>query len=186
MFLVHFLGEWHSGITSYILNPKVFGSNPTDPCQWPKVGLSAAKWLVKKAWSNFTFCFGFFIAVFVKQAKIHCSINRISRPISSHDHNSTDHAIAMDRHEKNLRGRGQAVVDIIQLQLLAMQIFLHTVNVAFLSLNASINNFGRFLAKLLSWISLEVSLWSVSLQFSQNKSRFRCFFSFLKNFFKDT
>ena len=30
LFLEHFFGEWHSGITSYIQNRKVFDSNPTD------------------------------------------------------------------------------------------------------------------------------------------------------------
>ena len=71
------------------------------PCQWPIVGLSAATWLIKKVWTNFTFCFVFFIAVFDKQANIHCSVNSISRPISSHDHNSTDQPIAMDRWYQN-------------------------------------------------------------------------------------
>ena len=71
------------------------------PCQWPIVGLSAATWLIKKVWTNFTFCFVFFIAVFDKQPNIHCSVNSISRPISSHDHNSTDQPIAMDRWYQN-------------------------------------------------------------------------------------
>ena len=71
------------------------------PCQWPIVGLSAATWLIKKVWINFKFWFVFLIAVFDKQANIHCSINSISRPISSHDHNSTDQPIAMDRWYQN-------------------------------------------------------------------------------------
>ena len=30
LFLVHFQGEWHSGIARYTRNRKVSGSNPTD------------------------------------------------------------------------------------------------------------------------------------------------------------
>ena len=87
------------------------------PCQWPKVGLSAAKWAIKNVWANFTFCFVFFIAALDKQANIHCSINSISRPISSHDYNSTDQAIAMGRSQSDFRkldkffsGKQQAAV----------------------------------------------------------------------------
>ena len=54
-----------------------------------------------------------------KQANIHCSINSISRPISSHDYNSTDQAIAMGRSQSDFRkldkffsGKQQAAVKI--------------------------------------------------------------------------
>ena len=50
--------------------------------------------------------FCFFIAIFDKQANIHFSINSISRPIISHDHNSTDQAIAMDRYQSDFRKLG--------------------------------------------------------------------------------
>ena len=50
--------------------------------------------------------FCFFIAIFDKQANIHFSINSIPRPILSHDHNSTDQAIAMDRYQSNFRKLG--------------------------------------------------------------------------------
>ena len=82
-FLVHFQGEWHSGITPYVQNWKVSGSNPIDalgaptdtwnsvviniewlrlpPCQWPQVGLSAGKWMTKKIWRNFKFYFVFLL-----------------------------------------------------------------------------------------------------------------------------
>ena len=69
--------------------------------QWPKVGLSVAIWLINKVWTNFIFCFvlfWFFCCRF-QQANIHCGINSISRPISTHDHNSTDQAIAMDKYQ---------------------------------------------------------------------------------------
>ena len=138
MFLVHFWGEWHSGITRYIQNRKVSGSNPLmrwvilweptllrcsrwtsgptwnnfvinikwmrlPPCQWAKVNLTAAKWPIKKVWAIFTFCFVFATAVFDKQANIHCSINSISRPISSHDIHLIVQAIAMDRCQSDFR-----------------------------------------------------------------------------------
>ena len=52
------------------------------------------------------FVFLGFFAVFDKEANIHFSINGISRPISSHDHNSTDQAIEMDRHHSDFRKLG--------------------------------------------------------------------------------
>ena len=68
------------------------------PCQWPKVELIAAKFLIKIVWTSFTFRFDFFIVISDKQENISCSIGSISRSISSHDHNSTDQATAMDRY----------------------------------------------------------------------------------------
>ena len=63
----------------------------------------------------------FFSDVVDKQANIHFSINSISRRISSHDHNSTDQAIAMDRYQSGFRkldsffsGKQQAAVKIDQ------------------------------------------------------------------------
>ena len=68
-----------------------------------------------------TLHFVFFSDVVDKQANIHYSINSISRPISSHDHNSTDQAIAMDRYQSGFRkldsffsGKQQAAVKIDQ------------------------------------------------------------------------
>ena len=85
--------------------------------QWPKVGLSAAKWLIKKAWTNRIFCFSFFFSIFCQQANIHSTIGCVSRPISSHDHNSNDQAITMDRYQSYFRnldnlfsGKQQAAV----------------------------------------------------------------------------
>ena len=49
--------------------------------------------------------FCFLIAVFDEQASIYCSINSVSWPISSHDHNSTDQTIAMDRYQSDFRKR---------------------------------------------------------------------------------
>ena len=84
------------------------------PCQWPKVGLSAAKWPIKKSLNKLYILFRVFIAGFDKQANIQCSIGSISRPISSHDRNSTDQAIAMDRYQSYFRnffsGKQQAAV----------------------------------------------------------------------------
>ena len=57
----------------------------------------------QKVWTNFTFCFSGFIAVFNKQANIRCSTGSISRPISSRDHNAIDQAIAMDRYQGYFR-----------------------------------------------------------------------------------
>ena len=65
------------------------------PCQWLKVGLRAAKGLIKKVWTNFTFCVSVFIVVFDKQANICYSIGSISRLISSHKNNVTDRAMVM-------------------------------------------------------------------------------------------
>ena len=53
--------------------------------------------------TNFTFCFGIFIAVFDKHANIRCGIGSISRPISSRDHNAMDQAIATDRYQRYFR-----------------------------------------------------------------------------------
>ena len=58
------------------------------PSKWSKIGPRTAKWLIKKVWTNFTFCFSDFIAAFHKQANIRCSIGSILRPISSRDHNA--------------------------------------------------------------------------------------------------
>ena len=73
------------------------------PFQWPKFGLTAAKWLIKKIWTNFAFYLSVFIAAFDKQANICCSISSVSRPISSCNHNATDQAIAMDRYQSHFR-----------------------------------------------------------------------------------
>ena len=69
------------------------------PCQWPKVGLWVAKWLIKEVWANFTFwmTLNAFIAAFDKQPNIRCSTGSISWPVSSRNHNATDQAMAMDR-----------------------------------------------------------------------------------------
>ena len=130
MFLVHFRGEWHSGnqkvpgsnptdglrqtlelnLTTTL--PVTFWWNSVainigwvrlPLCQWPKFGLRAAKWLIKKVWKNFVFCSSVFVAVFHKQVNIHFSIGSISRPISSRDHKATDHAIAMGRYKSYFR-----------------------------------------------------------------------------------
>ena len=73
------------------------------PFQWTKVGLRAAKWLIKKNWTNFTFCFSAFITVYNKQANIRCSTGSILRPISSWDHNATDQATPMIRYQSYFR-----------------------------------------------------------------------------------
>ena len=49
----------------------------------------------EKSFTNFTFCFIVFIAVFDKEVNISCSMGSISRPISSRDHN----ARSMDRYQ---------------------------------------------------------------------------------------
>ena len=72
-------------------------------CKWPKVDLRAAKWLIKKIWTNFTFCFSVFIAVFDKQVNICCSFCSISRLTSSRNPNVTDQAAAMDRYQNYFR-----------------------------------------------------------------------------------
>ena len=43
----------------------------------------------------------YIIGVFDNQANNRCNIGSISRPVSSQDHNVTDHAIAMDRYQSN-------------------------------------------------------------------------------------
>ena len=64
-------------------------------CQWPKVGLCPANdWL--KKFEQTLYFLSFFIAIFGSQANINCSIDSISWPISSYNHNSTDQAIGMD------------------------------------------------------------------------------------------
>ena len=75
------------------------------------------------------FVSGFFIAVFHKQANIHCSIGSISRSISLHDHNSTNHTIAMDRYQSYFRklnsflsGKQQAAVKTDQKNLFSSQL----------------------------------------------------------------
>ena len=73
------------------------------PFQWTKAGLRAAKWLIKKSWTNFTFCFSAFITVYNKQANIRCSTGSILRPISSWDHNATDQATPMIRYQSYFR-----------------------------------------------------------------------------------
>ena len=70
------------------------------PFLLPKLGLSVAKWLIKKVWIK---CKAFLSVVLHKQAIMHCSINSISRLISSHDHNSTDQEIAMNRYYSDFR-----------------------------------------------------------------------------------
>ena len=74
------------------------------PCHWTKVGLRSAKWLIKKSLNKlYIYCFVVLIAVFDKQAYIHCSISSISRPISSLDLNATNQAIAMDIYQSYFR-----------------------------------------------------------------------------------
>ena len=53
---------------------------------------------------NITFYFSVFVAVFDKQANIHC-IDSTSRPISSRYRNATDQAMAMDRFQSYFRKR---------------------------------------------------------------------------------
>ena len=130
-------------------------------CKLPKFGFSAAKWLIKKVSTNFTFfVVVVVVAVFDKQGNTHCSINSISRPISSHD--TTQPVWQLQWTDtKALVSFGISlflvVVYIMQLQLFEMEIFLHIAVVAFSSFNAAINNFGKFLAKRLCSISLKVS-----------------------------
>lgn len=49
--------------------------------------------------TNFTFCFGIFIAVFDKHANIRCGIGSISRPICSHIYNAAKQVIALISYE---------------------------------------------------------------------------------------
>ena len=58
---------------------------------------------MKKVLISYTFCISFFIAAFDNQVNIHCIVSCISGPISSHDHNSTDQAIAMERYQSCFR-----------------------------------------------------------------------------------
>ena len=109
MFLIHFRGEWHRGITHYIQNRKVSNleshwctwsycvnqryyeapgalrvvleivlwliSSERGCLQWPKVGLSVAKWLINKVWTNFTFCFVlFFLSPFSTSKQISIAV----------------------------------------------------------------------------------------------------------------
>ena len=53
----------------------------------------------KKSWNKLYILFHWFYWNFDKQANIRCSIDSISKPISLHDHNSTDQAIALDRYQ---------------------------------------------------------------------------------------
>ena len=62
----------------YFCDKRLFVKLP--PCQWPKFGLRAVKWLIKRYWTNFAFCFSVCIAVFGKQANIRCSVGSILRP----------------------------------------------------------------------------------------------------------
>ena len=157
------------------------------PCQWPKVGLSAAKWLIKEVWTNFTFFFLIFIAVFDKEEIINISINSVSRPISTHDYNSTNQAIAMGRYQSDFRkivnffsGKQNLFSSYLRFDLLFLlikdfqnsYIIFDTEKSYQISSKASVFSF--------TWSKL----WSVILQFSQNRLRPKCFLSFLKNVFK--
>ena len=65
-------------------------------CHWPKVGLGAAKWLIKNNLKKTFQFFSVFVVVFDKQANVRCSIGSISRPTSSCDHNPADETIVMN------------------------------------------------------------------------------------------
>ena len=107
--------RWTSGLTwnSVVINIEWV---KLPPCQWLNFGHSAAKWPIKEVWTNFTFCFVFFIAAFERKANIHFSIDSISRTISLQDHNSTDQAIAMDRYQSDFRKLGISFLENKKLQ----------------------------------------------------------------------
>ena len=124
--------QWPSGRTwnSVVIN---IGWVRLPPCQWPIVGPSVAKWLIKKSLKNFTFCFSVFIAVFDKQANIRCSTGSFSRLISLCDHNASDQAIAMGRYQSYFRkldnlfsGKQQGAVRTDQKIILFLSIILHS------------------------------------------------------------
>ena len=75
------------------------------PCQWPKVGLMAPKYLIKESLNTLYILLCFLIAVFDKEANVRCSIGSISRPISWHNHKAINQAIATVKYQsyfKNL------------------------------------------------------------------------------------
>ena len=82
-----------------------FGWVRLPSCHWSKGPFRAAEWLIKKSFNkifNLLHCFN---CHFDKQANIRCSTGNISRPISLRDRNTTDQAIAMDRHQSYFRKR---------------------------------------------------------------------------------
>ena len=150
--------RWPSGHTwnSFVINS---GWVRLPPCQWSIVALRATKWLIKKVWANFTFCFDIFIAIFSKQANIRCSIGSISRPISSRDHNATDQAIVKGRYQSFYRkldnffsGKQQTAVRTDQ-KIYSLLIYYFYMVVRIFKVATSLSTF------LINWLSQ--SLWKV-------------------------
>ena len=101
----HYEASWSSWPSGYTWNSVVINIwwVRLPLCQWPKVSLRAAKWLIYIKKLNKVYIYFYLIVlnvVFSKQANICCSISSISRPISSRDPNATDQETAMDYFRK--------------------------------------------------------------------------------------